>query len=470
MKRKTLCIILTFLLPLLPLQIRAQNGVGLYFTDILPQRNLSNPSFYEPYALSIGFPGASGIHAHLDNNFFSWNALVTRGADDSLRMDLTRLLGKASKISRIKADIDEEIIRVGWRRKQNSFQIGLSLHADMQLILSKETLSFILQGPGSNLGENSLNKNRLDLNSYAYLYFGYARTVNKHLSIGGRFKLIHGLWNFHTQKLDINFDIQNSEMTDPELVPYQYRLQVDGVFQTNLPIDNIFSLPNNNIFSSGTLSFSPFRNLGAAVDLGMNYEFGHGWNVSASISDLGFIVWGDNEAGRLESRKDVDNFTYRGLNIKKLQDGTSIGEILENLVQSVKDTLELTKTDSSMGAYVRALPATVNVGLSYTLFEMHRFGILFKGQFYNKYFAPEIGISYTLMPCRWFALNVGNTFCSGNMLNFGLSFVLNLGPLQLYAGVDRLNSFNVAKMRTASAVFGINFVFGGGKYDWYTGQ
>ncbi|MDE7073250.1 MAG: hypothetical protein K2O66_07810 [Bacteroidales bacterium] len=86
MKRKTLCIILTFLLPLFPLQIRAQNGVGLYFTDILPQRNLSNPSFYEPYALSIGFPGASGIHAHLDNNFFSWNALVTRGADASLRM------------------------------------------------------------------------------------------------------------------------------------------------------------------------------------------------------------------------------------------------------------------------------------------------------------------------------------------------------------------------------------------------
>lgn len=462
MKQKNLFIILTVLMLSVPVAVHAQNGVGMYFTDILPQRNLSNPSFSEPYNLSVGFPGLSGIHAAIDNNFFSWNALVTRGSDDSLRMDLTRLLGKAGHLSRIKFDADEEIIHVGWRRKQNNFQVGLSVHADMQLVLSKETLSFIMQGPGSHAGNNTLDKNRFDLNSYAYLYFGYSRTLNKRLSVGGRIKLIHGLWNFHTQKLSVKFDIQNSDMSDPELVPYQYRLKVDGTFQTNLPITDEFKF--------GTLAFSPFRNLGAALDMGMNYNFGKGWNVSASVQDLGFIIWGDKNAGLIQSRKDVNHFTYRGINVKKLQEGASAGEIFGDLVQSIKDTLGFTKSDSTMGSYVRALPATINVGLSYTLFEMHRFGILFKGQFYNKYFSPEIGISYTLMPCRWFALNVGNTFCSGNMLNLGLSFVLNLGPLQIYAGVDRINSFNVTKMRTASAVFGINFVFGGGKYDWYTGN
>ena len=460
MKNKTLLILLAILMLFLSAGLRAQNGVGMYFTDILPQRNLANPSFSEPYSLSVGFPGLSGLHVSVDNNFFSWNALVRRGGDDSLRLDLTHLLGKAGNLSRIKANIDEEILHIGWRKKQNNFQIGLSLHADMQLVLSKETLSFLLQGPGSHVGENTLAKNRLDLNSYAYLYFGYSRTLNKHLSVGGRLKLIHGIVNFHTQKLNVKFDIQNSDMSNPELVPYQYRLQVDGVFQTNLPITDDFKL--------GDFDFSPFRNLGAALDVGMNYNFGKNWNVSVSVSDLGFIVWGDQNATRIESRKDVENFTYRGLDIQKLQDN-SAGEIFKDLVQSVKDTLGFAKSDDTKG-YVRALPATINVGLSYTLFEMHRFGLLFKGQFYNKYFAPEIGVSYTLMPCRWFALNVGNTFCSGNILNLGLSFVLNLGPLQLYAGVDRINAFNVAKMRTASAVFGINFVFGGGKYDWYTGE
>ena len=60
-------------------------------------------------------------------------------------------------------------------------------------------------------------------------------------------------------------------------------------------------------------------------------------------------------------------------------------------------------------------------------------------------------------------MSVSNTFGSSGPLNLGFAIAGNLGPLQLHLGVDRINSFNVAKMRTAAVTFGINFVIG--KYE-----
>ncbi|MCM1169884.1 MAG: DUF5723 family protein [Bacteroides sp.] len=440
---------------------QAQTGTNFYFNGVQLQRNNLNPAFESPYSVSVGIPGISGLNMRLENNFFSWDALVTRGADDSLRFDVQRLIGKANHRSRIAATLDEEVLRVGWRHKRNSFVIGLSVHADMQLVLGKETLSFFLQGPGAHIGNNTLSGNRFDFNSYACLYFGYSRLINKNLSVGGRFKLIHGLYNFHTQNIKLKCNILNEDMSDPELVPYQYQIHIDGSFRTNLPIDNDFKL--------GSLSFQPFRNMGAAIDLGVDYRFDNGFEVSASVLDLGFIVWGDDNAAKFRSIQ--SNTDFKGIDINRIKrEGASALEVVKDMVGEVWDSLGLKRNDSVSGKYANMLPASINLGFSYTLLDIHRFGVLLRGQFYNRYFAPEVGVSYTIMPCKNFALSVSNTFCSGNILNLGLSLAVNAGPVQFHIGVDRINSFNVAKMRTASVSFGINLVFGKSKYDWYTGD
>lgn len=455
-------IILCALWGLFPYWGKAQDG-NFYFNEVQVQRNNLNPAFVTPYSLSVGIPGVSGINARIENNFLSWDALVVRGADDSLRIDLPRLVGRANRRSRIAANIDEEIIRVGWRHERNNFVVGLSLHADMQMVLGKETLSFLFQGPGAHIGNNELPGNRLDLNSYAYLYFGYSRLINKHLTVGGRFKLLHGLYNFHTKDLKLNFNILNEDMSDPDLVPYQYDLRVNGSFRTNLPIEH-----SDKGYSLGSLlSIQPFRNMGAALDLGMNYHFDNGLDVSASVLDFGLIAWSDANAAEFKSAKNIKNF--KGVDLTKSRESSVMG-IVTDMLHEIWDTLGPRRNDSVSGDYVRMLPASINIGLSYTLLDMHRFGVLLRGQFYNKYFAPELAVSYTIMPCKNFAMSVSNTFCSGNILNLGLSLAVNAGPVQLHIGVDRLNSFNAAKMRTASVTFGLNLVFGKSTYDWYTGD
>lgn len=464
MKARIAVVIILVLSVFFPYGGRAQNG-NFYFNEVQVQRNNLNPAFVAPYNLSVGIPGISGLNVRIENNFFSWDALVVRGADDSLRIDISRFMGKANRRSRIAANIDEEIIRVGWRKERNSFVVGLSFHADMQLVLGKETLMFLLQGPGAHIGHNELPGNRFDFNSYAYLYFGYSRFVNKNLTVGGRFKLLHGLYNFHTQDLKMSFNILNSDMSDPDIVPYSYELRMNGSFRTNLPLEHSPEMG----YKLGQLSFEPFRNMGAALDLGVNYRFGKGFDLSASVLDFGFIAWNDSKASEFKSSKSLKDF--EGIDINRLkEEGASIIDVAKDMVRELWDTLGPKKHDSINGGYVRMLPASINIGLSYTLLDIHRFGVLLRGQFYNKYFAPELAVSYTIMPCKNFAMSVSNTFCSGNILNLGLSFAVNAGPVQFHLGVDRINSFNVAKMRTASVTFGINLVFGKSTYDWYTGD
>lgn len=445
----------------LPVGVWAQASSALYFMEISTQRQALNPAFIAPYETSFTVPCLGGLNGRVDNNFLSWNALVSRDDLDSLHVDIRKLVGKAGNNARIMGEANAEIFRYSWRRGRDNFQVGLNVHADMQLIFKKETLSFLLQGPGSHIGNNMLTGNRIDINSYAALYFGFARQVSKHLTVGGRFKILQGLWNLHTDNLAIAFDIQNSDMSDPDVVPYRYELGVGGRLLTNLPLD----IPNRRL---GSLGF-PLLSMGAAVDLGVSYDFGN-WNVSGSIRDLGFIAWGDDNAAQYRSYKGLDDCHFSGLRSDEFRNTDfQFGPYIMNTLTGLLDTLNFTK-DTVRNSYTRALPMRFNVSLSYTLQDIHTFGVIFDGMFYNRYFAPELTVSYTCIPGRNFGVSVSNTFTSGNILGLGVAFVVNAGPLQVHVGVDRLNSFNVAGMRTANLSFGLNLVLGKSRYDWYTGK
>ncbi|MEG2666345.1 MAG: DUF5723 family protein, partial [Bacteroidales bacterium] len=140
-------------------RVRAQVGTSQYFLNILPQANVNNPAFIAPDDFYFGFPALSNVHAQLYNNFLSWDRMVERGSDDSLRFNVPKLLGKIGTKARIGLEVDEDILRFGFRRKENYFHVGLSLHANANVVLTKKTLDFLLRGPGQSMGNNDLSGN-----------------------------------------------------------------------------------------------------------------------------------------------------------------------------------------------------------------------------------------------------------------------------------------------------------------------
>lgn len=431
---------------------RAQVGVVQYFMDLVPGQNSNNPAFIAPYDAYFGFPAVSGIHAQVNNDSFVWADIIERGVDDSLRLNKSNFVGKLHDKNIFGVELTEEILRVGFKSGKNYFHVGLSAQVDANIVLTKPLLSFLALGPGQFLGENKFTGNSIDANAYAYLYFGWSRKISKMVTLGARVKLINGLYNISTKNLALTWNVINSDMSDPTISPYTYQLKVDGDMRLNIPITE-----DNKV---GSLGFPIGKNWGFGIDMGVNVDFASNWTFSAAVSDIGAIFWKDENASVMRSDKVKTIYNFEGLGSLDFfnNKGVKLDSMLSTALTTVLDTLGFEKTDEE--GYTTVLPTTFTIGIAYTLAEQHQFGAIFKGRIMNSYFAPEVGLAYTYTPCKNFAVSVSNTFSRSGALNLGLSLVGNIGPVQLYVAVDRINSFNVSKMKTIGAAFGINFVIG----------
>lgn len=435
--------------------LRAQVGTNLYYMDFVPQQSANNPAFQAPYDFYFGFPGLSGLHMQVNNDAFAWNHILERGADDSLRLNVGKFVGKLHNRNLIGLDMTEEILRFGFKKGENYFQVGLSAKVDANVVLTKQLLSFLLLGPGQFLGENRFEHNAIDATAYAYLYFGWSRKISDMVTVGARAKLIGGLYNISTKNIGITWNILNDDMADPSLSPYTYELKVDGLIRSNLLTQD---------FKLGSLGLGGLgKDWGFGIDMGVSVDFAPNWRFTASVLDLGAIFWKDDNARVFRSRNDSVNYPFQGLDeLNMFGETVRFDSLIKKSLTTIADTLNF-ECDTNYKGYTTMLPTTLTLGFDYTLLEQHRFGLVFKGRLLNNYFSADVGIAYTYTPCKNFAVSVSNTFGSSGPVNLGFAIAGNLGPVQLHLGIDRINSFNVAKMRTASVTFGINFVIG--KYE-----
>ncbi|MDR1973648.1 MAG: DUF5723 family protein [Bacteroidales bacterium] len=446
-------IIITLLIIIVSVQIikaQGQTGTAQYFLKILPQQSNNNPAFIPNVRSYTSFPLLGNIHLEVNNELFSWNRLIERGADDSLRININKFLSKLENKNLLRLSFDEEIIRFGFHGAGGFFHAGIAAHGEANIVLSKNTLDFALRGMGANINESNLNGNSLSAMAYAYFYLGYARQIGKKLTVGGRVKLINGIADISTKKLDARWSILNEDMSDPDITPYSYELELNSVIRSTLPLplggDN-FSFDFANVLG----------NMGFGIDLGINYAVTPDFNVSASVLDMGAIFW--NKGTEYVSDKTTSApFIFQGMGNLNLSKGFEFDSILSPMIQEIIDTLGFQKTDRKK--YTTALPTQFLVGASYTVAEMNTFGLLLKGQILgNKFFNVEVGVSYTFM-IKNFGISINNTFTRNSAFNFGGAIVANAGPIQFHLGIDRITSFNVAAMRGVNFNFGINILIG----------
>lgn len=426
--------------------------------QIIPQRGMNNPAFTAPYDVYIGLPVLSGVHMQLNNDFFAYNRIVSRDANDSLRLGTDKFLSKLNLKNIVGLETTVELLNIGFKVKENYFTLGANFNLRTDMLLTKNTLNFLLKGPGANIGTNDLSGNSFDLKGYLSMYAGYTRQINKDISVGIRLKYLNGLYDFTTQRMNVRWDVNNGDMEqNPDETPYYYTLNVDGEISTNLPIDSNLKIG----------SFNPmdnlFQNNGFAVDLGVNYTIAENFNVNFSILDLGLIKWKNGVSNWTSVNSDID-YTFSGLsNLNIAQDGINIDSLARGLIREFIDTLGFEY--SSNKAYKTRLSPTFVLGVGYTLLEKHQFNAIFKGIAKPYKFDFECGVSYSYTPVKNFSITINNIFNRGSWLNLGLALVGNLGPIQLYAAVDRINSFSVVAMKTVGVQAGINIVIG--KHEIY---
>ncbi|MEG1762835.1 MAG: DUF5723 family protein [Bacteroidales bacterium] len=427
---------------------------GLQSLKIVPQQTWNNPAFIAPYNVYIGLPILSGVHAQLNNNFLAYNRLIERDINDSLRFNIDKLLNKLEPKNLIGVDLAVDLLNVGFKVKKNYFSFGANLNVHTDLLLTKNTLNFLGKGPAVNLGNNNLSGNSFDFKGYLSIYLGYARQINDDLSVGIRLKYLNGLYDFTTKKMNVHWHVHNGDMeAESNETPYYYVLNVDGDICTNLPIDSNLKINGFNPMDN------LFKNHGFGVDLGINYTFADNWNVNFSVLDLGFIKWKQGVSNWTSRNANID-YKFSGLSKINIgqSSGINIDSMANTLITEVLDTLGFEYESNK--AYTTPLAATFVLGVGYTLYEKHQFTALFKGINRPHSFQFECGVAYTYTPSKNFAISVNNTFKNSSWLNLGIALAGNIGPIQIYLLVDRINSFKVVAMKTLGVQAGINILLG----------
>jgi hypothetical protein len=412
----------------------------------------------------------SAVQLQLNNDAFSIKRTFYRKFDTTV-IDVGRIISNSYANNNLGADFSIDILNFGFKvGEKNQIHFGIGLEAYGNLLLTKNTLNFLLRGPGFFLDKNAteaLSGNRIDMSVYGAASLGYAREISEKFSVGGRVKFLSGFANLYTESSEVYLHIDNGY--DPLITPYSYSLQPNialmGSFANSHPDSNLFSALRNVISDAADMSIgmpdltSLGNNFGMGFDLGLTYQINDDILVGASISDIGYINW-NTGLKKVSSQGQNRSFVFSGvgsLNDILNNEDFDINNVFGALKDSAIDYLQLKENDTNFSSYRSRLRTSYNLSLFYDISEKAQIGFMWNAQIGHQK-NKTLTIAYTRFITSNFSLCINNSIVNDNMINFGGGIALNAGAVQLYLIADKVSSFRVIDMRAFNVQFGLNVV------------
>ncbi len=439
---KRIYLILTIILIGSISKINAQNNI-LYGMKNVPQHNYLNPARQPGCKIYVGIPMAHSLRAKVGFSGLSYNDIFRKHptAPDSFKIDLDHIHNSLGKRNLVSLEGIIGIIDFGFRfGKGNYITISAKNKTEEYFTFSKSLLDIRhgnLQPLTFDFYEQLVNYNEYSL--------GYSKTLFNHLTIGARFNLLSGNANIYTKDLKIDWKTQAGEK---DMYPWTWNTNVDirGAAIVGWEVtkdkdgyvDGV-ELQDNIKDSLNYADLALSKNLGASIDLGVNYSVFHWLTVAASVKDLGFIKWKTN------ARKIVDKseFTFTGIDLgKHVKNSDDFkDEKFEDILDDIKDSLRrefdpqvedgsyTSRLNSKFTASVEIYPIKkVNLSFLY-------YGMLIKSKLYSAF---SVAANANLM--KGFSLSVNYSIANNSYYNIGAGLAYKLGPLQMYIATDNIAS------------------------------
>jgi hypothetical protein len=482
MIKNTRYIFILFLLILLQ-DAASQNSQVLYYMN-LPQNHLANPAFKPSNSLYIGMPALTGVYGSVNTNFLNFSDLIRRNqAGDSLisifhsEANIDNFINKLKPINYVKQNMGIQLFGLGFQSGRDLyFTLDLTERATGNLAIPKDLFVLGLKGTSSFVGK-TINLSGLDgeLNSYQEVAMGVSKNIGSKLRIGVRAKLLFGIANISLNTRTLEIKVNED---------YSYDLNADLVVNLSAPVKvytNNQNMLDSVIFDEGRIKkqnsdnidwykfsglFFNTKNLGMAVDLGANYSITDKIQVSASVTDLGFINW-KSDVVNLEA---ASTFKFNGLDVTEVVNGTkTFDQLTQNLIDSLKDSFHSSKTNLP---YKSILPTGFSVGGCYILNNSISLGILSHSIIYNNQINEDLSLSANINLGNSLSTSISYSWANNSFNNFGAGLAFRLGIVQFFLLADKIpinwnkvqtnsGSYLVPeRMQTTNLRVGINLAFG----------
>ena len=440
--------------------VKAQTAHSVYFLEGVPTAHKLNPALAPEYGYTT-FPFLGNINVGMSSNvgvgtFFypTQNGKLLNFLDPSV--STKEFLGNLKSQNKMVSNFDMDIVSLGFYKWNGFNTLSISFHSNSGIQIPKEIFEFLKVGRQSVTEPTSYKIRDINFNSTAYtqIALGHSRRINDQWRVGAKIKGLIGLANanLNIDKMDITMDnatsqwIINSKGTgDIAIAGFELKSE-PAIDSKGNPYDAIAEA-NYNASQMGIAGG------GLAFDLGASYRPIKDLEITASVNDLGFMMWTKNESVETIS----SGVVYDGIDTGNDEDLNDLGKQFEEMVEFKK--VQNSKRTSF-------LKASLNVGAEYSfLNNAISLGILSHTRFGAETYAEGmLAVNFRAKKAFMMSLN-------GTVSNMGNSFgaVLSLCPkvFNLFLAVDcypamkltpeyylPINKFHV------NASLGLSFTFG----------
>ena len=458
--------------------VSAQQVNTLYFLENAPMRHTINPAFQPVSNFYLTLPVVGYTSLWVGTNGWSMSDFIFKGPNGNTITPLhpdapANWLEQQPKKFAFDMDLHTNILGFGFRIKENSY-----LHINVS-----ERISAGVNFSSSIFGLNHirdgvvLDSVSLGLNALAYTEFavGFSHNITRKWSVGGKIKVLVG-----QADAAVNFDNLAFTTSLDSL-----RMTGNGTMRMAAPL-NWSSLPTNpeeladydasELYSNITNAANTTdmvkevikpAGMGVAFDLGVTYKPIKNLQITAAVTDLGFIRW----HRYAKATADVDA-TFKGIDLDYSDYGSVNHFDDDKLVDDVTNELEgylneIKVNDIEKGfPYINMLTANLNVGIDANFWKNRvGVGVYSHTRFHNSYITEEVTLGAALRPVNWFNLAASYSFLNGHWSNIGAA--LSIAPydgLMLTVATDYIpTSYAKASAEKISLPYktsGVNVMFG----------
>jgi hypothetical protein len=421
--------------------VSAQNSQVSYFMNI-PQSHLINPALRPSNSIYIGLPVLSGINVNLNNNFVNFSDVFSKSTStDSVfsflesESSVNDFLGKIKNKNSIEPEINLQLFGLGFTAGRSYIFFDINERVEGNIVIPKDIFTLALKGNGSFVGDAiDLSSLRGDIKYYREYGLGFSRNFTNRLRIGVKGKLLFGkaTASIHNKALAINVGDDYSHTLDADIALNFSGPVIVTMDSKNKVKDITF---DDNRFDNGSGVRDFFlggKNMGLGFDVGATYDLTNKIQLSAALTDIGFIRW-KNDVTNLTGQS---KFEFEGLDMLNVFNGTkTFEEVGQDVLDSLKDSFHFVKKTDPFTTF---LPFGVSLAGSYDVTKSFSLGVLSYSRFIGKQMRESFTVSANLNLKNAFSTSISYTAENHRYDNLGFGIAFRPGIFQFYTMADMI--------------------------------
>ena len=456
-KKAKKLLIFGFFALVIPVVSSAQQTNTMYFMPRLPQMSFMNPAFQPECNFYLSFPGISEVNLNMGNNSLSYNDIIFDSpVNDSLITFLHPQADPADFLSQLKPSNDlftefsTNIFGFGFRAGQGYFSFHIKERSQLNFSYPKDFMTFMLEGNQQMKGQTmDFNHFNLFTNHHLEYSMGYAGQVGNKLGFGVRVKYLNGIANLQSKQ----FDLQMYTSTSGDSLAVNSHIDMRGSMPLDVEPDSLGFIDQVEEIEPSVSDV--FANPGIALDFGVTYQLTDELEISASVTDLGFI----NYNNFVHNYTINGDFSFTGIDVSsEFDEGENNFEPAEQITDSLKEQIQFSYAENQ---FLHFLGPRIYVGGNYRLNDRVDLGLVSRTRFLGGELKQSFTLSANTRPIRGVSLSASYSVMNRAYNNLGLGLGLRLGPFQVYTVSDVISAgLWPESTRAFNLRFGLNFVFG----------